>query len=158
MVIDSEYRDELLDWIGKVEFICPFSVTLSMREHRSWEFNRNFRHFCNRLNQSYLQNRYRRYKERLTIIPTMEGGGNTYIRPHVHCIIDNPFIDREKEFIKCIRESWGRTMFGQQKVQIDRMRSLNWLSYIMKFRSKKHFKDSVDWTNFHINKTTSPVG
>ena len=45
MVIDSEYRDELLDWIGKVEFICPFSVTLSMREHRSWEFNRNFRHF-----------------------------------------------------------------------------------------------------------------
>ena len=82
----------------------------------------------------------------------MEGGGRTYIRPHVHCIIDNPFIDREKEFIKCIRESWGRTMFGQQKVQIDRMRSLNWLSYIMKFRSKKHFKDSVDWTNFHINK------
>ena len=88
----------------------------------------------------------------------MEGGGRTYIRPHVHCIIDNPFIDREKEFIRCIRESWGRTMVGQQKVQVDRMRSLNWLSYIMKFRSKKHFKDSVDWTNFHINKNTSPVG
>ena len=87
----------------------------------------------------------------------MEGGVNL-IRPHVHCIIDNPFIDREKEFIKCIKESWTKTMFGQQKVQIDRMRSLNWLSYIMKFRSKKHFKDSVDWTNFHINKNTYPVG
>ena len=150
MVIDSEYRKELIDWIGDIDFICPFSVTLSMKTHRYWEFNTNFRHFCNRLNQSYLQTRYRRYNERLTIIPTVEGGGNTNVRPHIHCIIDNPFIDREEEFVKCVRESWTKTMFGQQRIQVDRMRSNNWLGYIMKFKSKKNFKDSVDWSNFHV--------
>ena len=149
MVIDSEYRKELIDWIGKVEFICPFSVTLSMKEHRSWEFNRNFRHFCNRLNQSYLQNSYRRYKKRLTVLVASEGNGD--IRNHHHLIIDNPFIDRDREFVRKVRESWIKSELGLRKIEVEKMKGDGWIKYITKFKSKPIYKDSFDFENFHIN-------
>ena len=150
MVIDSEYRKELVNWIGNIQFINPFAITLTMKSSNFRDFDQNYRHFSNRLNQSYLQSRYRRYQEQITNIPIREGVDG--IRTHLHCILDNPFIDRDREFVKCIKDSWNKTFLSLPKIQIEKMRSDNWIGYITKFRSKSEYKDSVDWSNVHINK------
>jgi len=150
VVIDEVYKSEIRSWLGDIDFINPFAITLTLKSSNFRENNQNIRHFLNRLNQSYLQNSYRRYKKRLTVLVASEGNGD--IRNHHHLIIDNPFLDRDREFVRKVRESWIKSELGLRKIEVEKMKGDGWIKYITKFKSKPIYKDSFDFENFHINK------
>ena len=70
---DISYQAFVRGFIHDIELSNPFAVTLTMNSCSWRTHSQNFRHFMNRLNQSYLKNGYRRYGKRLTVIPTREG-------------------------------------------------------------------------------------
>ena len=125
---DVSYRLFVRDFIEDIEFSRPFAVTLTMNSVQWRSHSQNFRHFMNRLNQSFLKSGYRRYGKRLTVVPIIEGTRD--VRPHYHCIIDNPFPERDREFVKTLKDSWNKTLLGQSKVQVEPMESNKWISYI----------------------------
>ena len=88
MVNDLEYQKEIRDWIKDIELSNPFAITLTTFSNTKISHSQNFKHFMNRLNQSYLKNSYRRYNQKLTVIPIREG--TNHIQTHIHCVIDNP--------------------------------------------------------------------
>ena len=90
MVIDEVYKSEIRSWLGDIDFINPFAITLTLKSSNFRENNQNIRHFLNRLNQSYLQNSYRRYKKRLTVLVASEGNGD--IRNHHHLIFQLAYL------------------------------------------------------------------
>ena len=152
----SEYQHEVRDWINKVNLINPFAITLTMYVNGWRDYSQNFRHFMNRLNQSFLKSSFRRYNKRLTVIPIKEGSVKTHT--HYHCVIDNPYPDRDKEFVQMVKDSWGKTLLGFSKskysIDIQPMYSNGWIEYMTKCSSKTDIKDSVDWDNLYL----PPVG
>ena len=70
---DVSYRLFVRDFIEDIEFSRPFAVTLTMNSVQWRSHSQNFRHFMNRLNQSFLKSGYRRYGKRLTVVPIIEG-------------------------------------------------------------------------------------
>lgn len=145
---DVSYRLFVRDFIEDIEFSRPFAVTLTMNSVQWRSHSQNFRHFMNRLNQSFLKSGYRRYGKRLTVVPIIEGTRD--VRPHYHCIIDNPFPERDREFVETLKESWNKTLLGQSKVQVEPMESNKWISYITKLSSKSNIRESVDWENISL--------
>lgn len=146
--LDVLYRDFMRDYIQQTDLKNPFAVTLTMNSVQWRSHSQNFRHFMNRLNQSFLKSGYRRYGKRLTVIPIIEGTRD--VRPHYHCIIDNPFPERDREFVNTLKESWNKTLLGQSKVQVEPMESNKWISYITKLSSKSDIRESVDWENISL--------
>lgn len=146
--LDVFYRDFMRDYIQQTDLKNPFAVTLTMNSVQWRSHSQNFRHFMNRLNQSFLKSGYRRYGKRLTVIPIIEGTRD--VRPHYHCIIDNPFPERDREFVNTLKESWNKTLLGQSKVQVEPMESNKWISYITKLSSKSDIRESVDWENISL--------
>ena len=61
---DVSYRLFVRDFIEDIEFSRPFAVTLTMNSVQWRSHSQNFRHFMNRLNQSFLKSGYRRYGKR----------------------------------------------------------------------------------------------
>ena len=155
VVNDLEYQNKVRSWMKEVSFINPFAVTLTMYTNNWRDYSQNFRHFMSRLNQSFLKTSFRRYGNKLTVIPIMEGNNKTHT--HYHCVIDNPYPERNEEFVDLIRESWGNTLLGMSKskysIDIQPMYSDGWIEYITKCSSKTDIKDSVDWDNMCVNKT-----
>lgn len=149
---DISYQSFVREFIHDIELSNPFAVTLTMNSCSWRTHSQNFRHFMNRLNQSYLQNGYRRYGNRLTVIPTREG--TRYVRPHYHCVIDNPFPERNDEFRRLVKESWRKTSLGQPRVEVDPMRSDRWIEYMTKLYSKTNFRESIDWENLILSSST----
>ena len=146
--LDVLYRDFMRDYLQQIDLKNPFAVTLTMNSVQWRSHSQNFRHFMNRLNQSFLKSGYRRYGKRLTVMPIIEGTRD--VRPHYHCIIDNPFPERDREFVKTLKESWNKTLLGQSKVQVEPMESNKWISYITKLSSKSDIRESVDWENISL--------
>ena len=153
MVTYSDYQDEVRDWINKVDLINPFAITLTMYVNGWRDYSQNFRHFMNRLNQSFLKSSFRRYNKRLTVIPIREG--TNHIQTHIHCVIDNPYRDRNREFVRLVKESWSKSVLGRPMIDIQPMYDKGWIDYMTKLTSKSDIKDSVDWSNVYI---PSPVG
>ena len=149
------YQSFVREFIHDIELSNPFAVTLTMNSCSWRTHSQNFRHFMSRLNQSFLKTSFRRYGNKLTVIPIMEGNNKTHT--HYHCVIDNPYPERNEEFVDLIRESWGNTLLGMSKskysIDIQPMYSDGWIEYITKCSSKSDIKDSVDWDNMYINKT-----
>ena len=130
------------DW----DWINPYSITLTMKNSVWRDVSVNFKHFMNRLNQKYLGNRFRRFNEGLRVIPIIEG--SEVINPHYHCLIDNPFIDRDDEFNRLIKECWWKTELSKPEVDIQKTYDVNgWINYMVKMRSKSSVTDSIDWNN-----------
>ena len=152
VVNDLEYQNKVRSWLKEINLINPFSITLTTFSSNKMSINQNFKHFINRLNQSFLKNSNRRYKQKLTVIPIVEE--SKHIKTHIHCVIDNPYPERNEEFVDLIRESWGNTLLGMSKskysIDIQPMYSDGWIEYITKCSSKSDIKDSVDWDNLHL--------
>ena len=110
MVNYSEYQTQVRDWMKDISFINPFAITLTMYSNDWRDYSQNFRHFMNRLNQSFLKSSNRRYGNKLTVLPIREGSKKTHT--HYHCVIDNPYPERNDEFVELIRKSWGKTLLG----------------------------------------------
>ena len=156
MVNDLEYQKEIRDWIKDIELSNPFAITLTTFSNTKISHSQNFKQFMNRLNQSFLKSSFRRYNKRLTVIPIKEGSVKTHT--HYHCVIDNPYPDRNKEFVQLVKDSWGKTLLGFSKskysIDIQPMYSNGWIEYMTKCSSKTDIKDSVDWDNLYL----PPVG
>jgi len=145
---DIVHRDSIREFLRGIEFINPFAVTLTMTSNRFISHSQNFRHFMNRLNQSYLRNSYRRYGVRLTVIPIKEE--NKIVRPHYHCVIDNPFPERDREFVNLVKTCWKETVLGQGQIDIQRMVDFGWIDYMTKLEKKGNIADSIDWENMVV--------
>ena len=146
------YQQEVRDWMRDVPFINPFAITLTMYSNEWRDYSQNFRHFMNRLNQSFLKSSNTRYGNKLTVIPIREGSQKTHT--HYHCVIDNPYPDRNDELVDLIKRSWGKTLLGLSKskyaIDIQPMYSTGWIEYITKCSSKSDIRDSVDWDNMTL--------
>ena len=68
-----DYQQEVRDWMKNIHFINPFAITLTMYTNDWRDYSQNFRHFMNRLNQSFLKSSHTRYGNKLTVIPIREG-------------------------------------------------------------------------------------
>ena len=147
-VNDLEYQKEIRDWIQDIELSNPFAITLTTFSNTKISHSQNFKHFMNRLNQSYLKNSYRRYNQKLTVIPIMEG--SKHIQPHIHCVIDNPYPEKDAEFVRLVRQSWSKSVLGRPMIDIQPMYDQGWINYMTKLTSKSDIKDSVDWDNVHL--------
>ena len=147
-----DYQQEVRDWMRDIPFINPFAITLTMYTNEWRDYSQNFRHFMNRLNQSFLKSSNTRYGNKLTVIPIREGSKQTHT--HYHCVIDNPYPDRNDEFVDLIKRSWGKTLLGLSKskyaIDIQPMYSTGWIEYITKCSSKSDIRDSVDWDNMTL--------
>ena len=138
----------LIEYFKQVDFKNPYAVTFTMI-HKQWrDFNQNFRHFLNRLNQRIYGKSCRRYGNKITVIPIIEG--TTTIRPHYHAVIDNPLIDREAEFRQNVIECWSKTELALPQLHLTQMTDEGWIDYIMKLRTKRNIFDSIDWDNVVI--------
>ena len=146
--VDILYRDSIRDYLKDINLVNPFAITLTMNSVQWRSHSQNFRHFMNRLNQSYLQNSYRRYNKRLTVIPVKEG--TSYIQPHYHCVIDNPYPERNREFVNLIKTCWKETTLGLQQVDIQPMINNGWIDYMTKLEKKSDIKESIDWENLTL--------
>ena len=138
----------LLDFLKDVTWENPFAVTFTMAVNAWRDASQNFRHFINRLNQLFLGSAYRRFGKRLRVLPVLEG--NQIISPHYHCVIDNPFPQRNADFIKSVRHAWWKTELRKPEIHIEPMKDDGWIDYILKRRSKPSVLDSVDWQNVNI--------
>lgn len=145
---DVSYRKSIRDYLRQVDLKNPFAITLTMNTVKWMSHSRNFRHFMNRLNQSYLQNSYRKYGNRLTVIPVKEE--NSTVRPHYHCVIDNPFPERDREFVNLVKTCWKETVLGQGQIDIQRMVDFGWIDYMTKLEKKGNIADSIDWENMVV--------
>jgi hypothetical protein len=144
-------RSVLIDFLKGIKWENPFAITTNMTPKVWRDVSQNFRHFMNRLNQRLLGNSFRRFGVRLRVLPIIEGCETS--NPHYHCIIDNPFPDRDTEFTNAIKEAWWKTELGRTgrtNILVKRMEDDGWLRYMTKRRSKKSLLDSVDWQNTNI--------
>jgi len=145
---DVLYRNNIRNFFKDVEFINPFAITLTMSSTFWRSASQNFRHFMNRLNQTFLKSSYRRYGNRLSVIPILEG--TKHIQSHYHCVIDNPYPDRNRQFINAVKTSWNETTLGRRQIDIQPMTDDGWIDYMTKLTSKSDIKDSVDWENINL--------
>ena len=146
---DMVYRDSIRHFFKEIHLNDPFAITLTMKNNQFRSHSENFRHFMNRLNQSYLGNAYRKQRKRLTVIPIIEA--NLLVKPHYHCVIDNPYPERSTLFVDLVRTCWSETLLGQRQIDIQKMENLGWIDYMTKLAKKGNIADSVDWINVHIN-------
>jgi hypothetical protein len=57
---DVSYRDSIRGYFKDIGFINPFAITVTMSSTVWRSASQNFRHFMNRLNQTFLISSYRR--------------------------------------------------------------------------------------------------
>ena len=151
MVNNFEYQQEIRDWIKDIELSNPFAITLTTFSNTKISHSQNFKHFMNRLNQSYLKNSYRKYKKKLTVIPIREG--TKHIQTHIHCVIDNPYPEKNTEFVRLVKDSWCKSVLGRPIINIKPMYDKGWIDYMTKLTTKTDIKDSVDWSNVHVDRS-----
>jgi hypothetical protein len=109
--------------------------------------SQNFRHFANMLNASVYGKAFKRFGNRLRVIPVIEGGNGK--RLHYHVIIDCPRDDLRGNFTTMIQEAWKRTAWADQQTYILADADDGWKTYISKTRDKPVFADAIDWLNYH---------
>ena len=152
-MIDKKYRikNEILQFLHSIRFENPTSITLTQKQHINGfpidniRSSQNTKHFLNRLNQKIFKNSYRRYGQRLKSFVVMEG--NKSIRHHIHLILDRPHRLTYEEFTYLISDSWSKTKFGYQHIDIQQMYSDGWYEYLLKCRSKTNVLTNIDWEN-----------
>ena len=154
----KKHQKELRNWINKIDFIDPISVTLTEKEkifgYKNYKFyidtiqsTQNTKHFLNRLNFKIFKNGFKRFNKRLKSFVVMEG---TLSNHHIHMILEQPNRISYEEFCYLIDHCWSKTNFGNSHTYIQKITSNGWLNYITKYRSKTEFLTDIDWVNTHI--------
>ena len=154
-------KTDYLDWFKSNQVPNPVALTLTLKQkietdHIKGKFDfylddkrasENVRYFLNRMNQSVYGNSYRRFGKRLSVIPIIEG--NTYIRTHIHMILERPDRINMIEYQKLIRKCWQNTSFGHQNIMIKYIYDYEgWVKYLLKNKTKdKGLPSSIDWSN-----------
>lgn len=145
---DKQIRDSFINWIIGINFHNPLSVTLCLWNGVRGEFQSSLHYFQNRLNQKLLGNRFRRFRQRHTVIPVIESVDDF---PHYHLILDNHTDLPTAVITSIIHQSWNETPKGFGKdVDVREMYGEGWVYYISKYRTKTKFDESIDWVNCYI--------
>jgi hypothetical protein len=140
---------------------APHAVTLTMKQgmpvangYRSTmayldegKASQNLGHFHSVLSRKLLGKPADRYGKRVPLIPVIEGGNGK--RLHYHVMIDCPRADLQSDFSKLVRDTWLRTQWGHDQIDIQPQADIGWINYISKFRDKPNYSDAVDWPNYH---------
>lgn len=153
-------RNATLEWMLQQADSYTHAVTLTLKPYRSTltkngevrealtkdSASANMRHFINRLNVSLYGNAAKRYGKGITILATIEGEATNKLL-HYHCAIGNlPDTNTDKEIQSKIKAAWEQTAFGNEQIDIQRMQTNGWLSYMGKEVGLRN-ADVVDWEN-----------
>lgn len=147
----NRYSKEIYNFLSKVDFQNPMSVTLTEKQQfKGFGIDnirsvKNTKHFLNRLNQKIFKNSYRRYGKCIQSFVVMEGSKN--IRHHIHMILERPNRISYEEFCYLVNDSWNKTTFGYSHIDIKEMSNDGWTKYILKRRTKTDILSDVDWEN-----------
>jgi hypothetical protein len=142
-------------------WVDPVAVTLTMKQaiqptdgHQRrllyldrYSASQNLRHCLNTLNCKVFGNRFRRFGEKLRVIPVLEGGNGK--RLHYHLMTDCPRADLKDQFPAMIRDAWEATTWGYYQSDIQTGADEGWKLYISKLRDKPDYADAIDWPNYH---------
>lgn len=104
----------------------------------------NLRHYLNVVNRKTYGNRVRT-GARLRCVPVLEG--SSAVDHHYHLLLEQPSGTTDFRFSMLLRQEWHKTDWGHTQVSITDADE-GWLRYIMKFRTKSDFLDSIDWINY----------
>lgn len=108
--------------------------------------SQNLRHFLNRLNSSVYGKRFKRFGQKLNVVPVLERSSTH--RLHYHLILQNPYPETPALFTKLIETEWAKTRFGYVQSHVDEQIDHGWTDYITKFKTAS---DGIDWENHHWN-------
>ncbi len=104
------------------------------------------RHFINRLNCNLFNTAMRRNGASIAILPVLEGEA-THKLLHYHCAIGNfPAALCDKAIAAKIKWAWQQTHFGNEQIDIQRIQTTGWLTYMGKEVGRKD-ACVIDWEN-----------
>ena len=139
--------------------ICDVTLTLKQArpsddgrwfQGNEYQYRAALRNFMERLNNAVYGNAARRYRKRLRVIAVLEK--ELYGRWHYHAAIELPAHISLVNFERLIHESWGKTHWGYDRVQVRDNADQRWVRYMLKPRQKSGFEtwsDCIDWDPLH---------
>jgi len=92
--LSSRHREAVQGYLHALSLENCFGVSLTMKQGDSGTHldeimaSQNFRHFMNRLNSSVYGKRFKRFGQRLNVVPVLERSSTN--RLHYHLILQNP--------------------------------------------------------------------
>ena len=146
--LSSRHREAVQGYLHALSLENCFGVSLTMKQGDSGTHldeimaSQNFRHFMNRLNSSVYGKRFKRFGQRLNVVPVLERSSTN--RLHYHLILQNPYPKDPATFTRLIESEWAKTRFGYVQSHIDEQIDHGWTDYITKSAG-----DGTDWGNFH---------
>ena len=146
--LSSRHREAVQGHLLALSLENCFGVSLTMKQGDAGNHldeiraSQNFRHFMNRLNGSVFGKRFKRFGQRLNVVPVLERSSTN--RLHYHLILQNPYPTDPATFTRLIESEWAKTRFGYVQSHIDEQIDHGWTKYITKSAS-----DGVDWENYH---------
>jgi hypothetical protein len=152
------HRDVLRDYCKAKHWTSPHAVTLTLKTRTLvgsvWQTltqldaQQNLRHWLNVIRKKLVKRGFTKHAE-LQRVPIYEGGRTQGIRPHYHLVLDKPDCIQTPEYETLIQSEWARTRWGHHRVTVEACYdAAGSLDYITKLRTKEHYPDSIDWTNF----------
>ena len=155
--MESDYAEEIRDWLDRGDWSNWFAVTLTMRrtivsESGECSFisidraSQNLRHFLNVMNSKIFGNAYKRFNKRVKVIPVYEQDGDTHL--HFHLFIEKPDRLSDLRFESLIRTNWIKSDWGLWSMKIRKDTDSGWLEYITK-DTRASF-ENVDFENLWI--------
>jgi hypothetical protein len=143
---DYAQKTAYYDWLLKDAASYSHAATLTLKPYRSIltvrgeyvehlttiEAQRNFGLFLKRLNQNLFGNAAKRFGKSVSVLPVLEGNGDTKLF-HYHCAIGNFPSHLPANAIPTLIEcAWQQTPFGNEQVDVKPMRDTGWLKYMGK--------------------------
>jgi hypothetical protein len=155
--MESNYSDDIRDWLDRGDWSNWFAVTVTMRRsfvsdtgERSFitveRASQNLRHFLNRMNKAIFGNAYKRYGKRVQVIPVYEKDVDTHL--HFHLFIEKPDRLSDLRFECLIRTNWIKSDWGLWSIDIQKDTDSGWLKYITKDTCASF--ENVDFENLWI--------
>ena len=155
------YQSAFRDFATINHWNAPHAVTLTMKQavpvangqNALMAFidpakaSQNLGHFNAVLSRLVLGKPADRFGQRLSMIPVIEGGDGK--RMHYHLLIDCPRDDLKSDFPRLVRETWLRTQWGYNQIDIQPDANDGFKFYFSKLRDKPNYADAIDWANYH---------
>lgn len=158
------YQDQTKSFLLSKEIPNAFAVTFTLKQNIKAKSNigltqinvtremisKNIRHFSNRLNQKIFKNRYRRFGQKLRMVPVFEGLNGSK-RLHVHLIIESPVNFESSTYKNLILECWDKTDFAYRHADFQQIYDYaGWVNYILKDLNQDETKSCIDIENLHL--------
>lgn len=160
---DFKIRQAHIDWMQQYANEFTHAATLTLKPYRvvptargemretitQSAASQDFSFFIRRLNASLFGHAAKRYGKSIVIMPTLEGLHNGKLL-HYHCALGQfPTQLCEKAIEAKIREAWQKTRFGNEQVDVRRMATAGWLSYMGK-EIRSNNADALDIANVRL--------